>query len=227
MLPCSLLRRIEGFDEFYEPIKLANQSMGLQLPTPERMGRKNVKRYYESMHTRVKEFISSSLEDTFGTLIFDGLLDRKGVSVVNILLSPTGSQKVRKIFFLRSMYTGSRRVDAGLYARLCEESMLEFEKMMPICATVSDNNFSCIKAKEILLERHLHMLSVQEQPHTANWVMQDIGQLLWIKEVLSMVTAVIADLTNHPKLYSNFKELTTEYNFPNSGRSAFQLDRYR
>ncbi|PXF44360.1 hypothetical protein BWQ96_05880 [Gracilariopsis chorda] len=178
------------------------------------------------MRSRVLESIAGLLSEGYATLVFDGWTDTCGASVVNVLLSLTGTQKVRRTFFLRSIYTGSKSCDAALYAGLCQEAIAEYGDIQRVCAVVGDNTSSCIKAKELLFQKYTHLVSVQDQPHMANLLMQDIGDISWVKEVLSIVSTVIADLRNHPKLYSRFKDLKTAFNLKCSAQSSLGTDCY-
>ncbi|PXF45978.1 hypothetical protein BWQ96_04234 [Gracilariopsis chorda] len=60
----------------------------------------------------------------------------------------------------------------------------------------------------------------------ADLLMQDIGDISWVKEVLSIVSTVTADLRNQPKLYSRFKDLKTAFNLQCSAQSSLGTDCY-
>lgn len=107
----------------------------------------------------VKSSIEASLREAHGTLISNALTDLSDENVVIFLLSITGTERVSRTFFLRSIYSGSHSCDAAFYANILAEGMLSIGSMKRVCAVASDNTGCCLKANDILIERHDHLHS--------------------------------------------------------------------
>lgn len=212
MLPFAIFSRKPGKNLFYQIAKVLNPDLCDQIPSMFKMSERNLNIYYESMMDRVKSSISSSFANSYGTLLFDGWTDDNNESVVNVMLSVTGVERTRKTFFLSSTYTGSEPVDANYYADLLENTVLTFGTMKNICAVVSDGASCCRKAKQKLIEKHNHLLPVQDQTHSANLLMQDLGSISWISTVLSKVSSLVTEVRAHSKLYHRYKELKDLHN---------------
>lgn len=87
-------------------------------------------------------------------------MNSNGEGVVNVLLSFTGVEQIRSTFFLKSVYPGSESCDADLYCRVITEIFAEFGDMRRICAVVSDNASSCVKAKYSLAAAFNHLIPI-------------------------------------------------------------------
>lgn len=76
MLPFSILRKEEGKDELCLLLELLYPFSAENIPSPTRMASKNLDAYYQQFVTLVKGSITASLQNSFGTLVFDGWKDK-------------------------------------------------------------------------------------------------------------------------------------------------------
>lgn len=103
--------------------------------------------------------------------------------MINVLLSISGVNRVRKTFFRRSIYTRSDKSDSGFYAQVATDTMRDVEDMKIVCSVTSDNTSACEVAKAKLACRYNWLISWHDQSYLANLLMQDIGGLTVLKKL--------------------------------------------
>jgi len=83
--------------------------------------------YYERVRKETLLRIKQSLNNGYGTIAFDGWEDVNRPLVVNIMMKvETGTDRGRRIFFLKTFYPGSRSMTAAAYKEISESTLDEF-----------------------------------------------------------------------------------------------------
>lgn len=170
------------------------------------------KLYCKTLAT-VKNEIQKCLSHSMGTIIFDGWDDVNSAPVINVLLrtEPNGSMRSR-VFFLRTIYPGHKSMTASQYYREIETVLTDFCSFSNICAITSDNTSACRNARALCEANNDGVVSVNDQAHIADLLMEDIGKIPWIKAVIDKVAAVNADLHRHRKMKVLFTEEQVKWN---------------
>ena len=113
---------------FYQPLHSMRPGYATRYyVTREAFTGRHLDAYFRDMQAKVEYQLADGLRKGYGTLIFDGLDDCTGASVVNVLLrTDNGTDKTRKKFFLDSVFTSTSRMSNNAYERLIEQLMAKF-----------------------------------------------------------------------------------------------------
>lgn len=165
-----------------------------------------------------KEVIRTSLDRGYGTLLFDVWEDVTGSSIVNILSKTESGGTSRVIFFLKSFFIGTRSMNAEEYQEEVEKCISEFvpnpkKAHYSICCIVSDKTVVCIKVHINYSKNHRGVVSINDTNHLIDLLMEDVGKLDWISEVINAVTTIFTCFYQKKKFRDIYKQLSAIHNF--------------
>lgn len=183
------------------------------LPNSRLLSGKYLDEYNERITKNVKERMYTALESGYGTIVFDGWEDINASPVVNVLLHTEETvDRGKCVFFLKTLYPGSTTMTAEQYQLQVASVMEEFGGHNRVCAVTSDNTSACLIARKMYAEKYSQVVSVNDQAHVADLLMEDVAKLPWMAKVVKAVNSIASELHRHRKLTEKYRQVMEEYN---------------
>jgi hypothetical protein len=113
---------------------------------------------------------------------------------------------------LDSVSTGAESQTAEAQARTIEQVMVKNGGVEIFGGVASDNTSSSVNARDLLAEKNPGLVSLQDQSHAADLLLEDIGKLRWSKEIIESATFVSNYVRAKAKLRALHTARKTEYN---------------
>lgn len=101
---------------------------------------------------------------------------------------------------------------AERYQTDIEAAMNEYGVHEHIYAVTSDNTQSCVNARRIYEAKYVRLVSVNDQAHIADLLMDDICMASWLDDIVKKNSNVAMELHQLRKLKEKFCELKDVYN---------------
>lgn len=214
--PFSIVKKVNGlpgpFENFVRLIRpgFADEWM----PSSTELGGNLLDQMHSRIYQNTMNIITTALNSGYGTIVFDGWIDPTGSPVVNIMLHVKETINTAIfIFFLDSVFTGTKKMDSVAYMEEVEKVLSKCGGSDRICAVTSDNKGACKKARESFASKYSRVVSVNDQAHISDLLMKDLPKMLpWIDEVVKRVMTVVVEMSNRPHLREQFKLLMASYN---------------
>jgi hypothetical protein len=157
---------------------------------------------------RVLELIRAwSLSSDQITVCVDGWENVNYCHIFNVLASCNG-----RTVLLDSVSTGAESQTAEAQARTIEQVMVKNGGVQIFGGVASDNTSSSVNARDLLAEKNPGLVSLQDQSHAADMLLEDIGKLRWSKEIIESTTFVSNCVRAKVKLRALYTARKTEYN---------------
>lgn len=157
---------------------------GMKVPSGSKMKSVLVEEYYKLIQDQVRSHITNILREGYATLMFDSSNDRNGPPVTNVLVRVMSTVHYYNVtFFLQYLYSGTSRTNSSYYLSIANsvlDNWLDREKVVVI---VTDNTGNVKNAQESFMHNTFRAVASKDQAHVADLVMQDIGELQWIKRM--------------------------------------------
>ena len=159
--------------------------------------------------------LKQSWENTGCTVMSDGWTDGKGRSILNFLVNcPKGTM------FIKS-------VDASAYAkdaiRLCELLDGFIREIGPqyVVQVITDNAANYVAAGRMLMDRYPSLYWTPCAAHCIDLMLEDIGKLPWIKEIIDSARGVTKYIYNHTFVLSLMRRFTGDRELVRPGITRF------
>lgn len=115
------------------------------------------------------------------TLLFDGWENVNGQVAVNVLLQTESTIKSGRRIFLNTIYTGAKSVTATAYQAELDAVMKQLGRHGTIFAVTSYNTTSCLNAIRYYAESFHGVVSINDEAHVADLLMNDYFKISSIK----------------------------------------------
>jgi Protein of unknown function (DUF 659) len=127
--------------------------------------------------------------------------------IVNVLASVG-----RRTLFLESFQTNGEAQTAENQADFVSHAMRRHGGIKNFAAFTTDNTESSLKMRRIISDRHPGIISLNDQAHVADLLIEDICKTPWCHGVLVRAIAVSNYVCSHSRLSALFKELKIRHN---------------
>lgn len=138
------------------------------------------------------------IDETGCTLVCNGWTDRSGRALLNFLIvTPKGCK------FLHAVDTGTETKDSAyIAAKICEAlETVGPKRVVQICMDSAAVN---VAAMDVVREKYPHISHTPCTAYSLGLLLEDIGKLDWMVDVLKQTKEVISFLTNHHKSIAVF-----------------------
>jgi len=185
---------------------IAAAGPGFKAPTSESLRTDMLLESVEDVMLVLAEFRSSWVE-TGCTIMSDGWTDQRNRTLINFLVScPAGTM------FLKSVDASDKVKTAQLICEIMEEVVQEVgeENVVQI---VTDNAANYMAAGRLFEMRHPTIFWTSCAAHCIDLMLEDIGKLHWIHEVVEKAKSITKYLYNHTivlntmRIYTEGKEI--------------------
>ena len=174
---------------------------GFKMPFGHKIRGELLDKYYADTVSKVKTEMRKLLRFSRATIMFDGSTDVNSAPMVNILVRLTGRMRMEsKTFFLTTVYTGYDTCTADYYVEIVENVNKEFGLGHALAVVVTDKTSSVRNAREIIERKYGRAVVSQDQAHAADKLLEDFGEMSWIKGVLGKVSNIGSDIGRCRKL---------------------------
>lgn len=132
----------------------------------------------------------------------DGWTDRKGSTLLNFLVHcPKGTM------FINSVDASEHIKDAATICELLDGFIQEIG-VQNVVQVIIDNAPNYVSAGKILMERHRTLFWTPCATHCLDLLLEDMGKLSFIKEVVDMARSVPKFIYNHAFVLSLMRKFT-------------------
>jgi hypothetical protein len=136
------------------------------------------------------------------TVMSDGWTDGKGRSILNFLVScPKGTM------FIKSVDASAYTKDAQLLCELLDGFIREIGPQY-VVQVITDNAANYVAAGRMLMERYPSLFWSPCAAHCIDLMLEDIGKLPWIKEIIETARSVTKYIYNHTFVLSLMRQFT-------------------
>ena len=152
--------------------------------------------------TRRLDELKQSWAVTGCTIMSDGWTDGKGRSLINFLVNfPRGT------VFIKSVDASAYVKDARLLCDLLDKFIQEVGPQY-VVQVITDNAASYVAAGRMLMERYASLYWTPCAAHCIDLMLEDMGKLPWIKEVIDSAKNVTKYIYNHTYVLSLMRRFT-------------------
>lgn len=103
-----------------------------------------------------------------------------------------------RVFFLKTVYPGHATMNSEQYFLEVNIVVSEFNIKSNMCAVTSDNTLCCRNAQEMFQKSYGAVVSVNDQCHIADLLMEDCCKLTWLHSVIEAVSSIFIYQRNLP-----------------------------
>ena len=136
------------------------------------------------------------------TVMSDGWTDGKGRSILNFLVScPKGTM------FIKSVDASAYTKDAQLLCELLDGFIREIGPQY-VVQVITDNAANYVAAGRMLMERYPSLFWSPCAAHCIDLMLEDMGKLPWIKEIIDSARSVTKYIYNHTFVLSLMRQFT-------------------
>jgi hypothetical protein len=136
------------------------------------------------------------------TVMSDGWTDGKGRSILNFLVScPKGTM------FIKSVDASAYTKDAQLLCELLDGFIREIGPPY-VVQVITDNAANYVVAGRMLMERYPSLYWSPCAAHCIDLMLEDMGKLPWIKEIIDSARSVTKYIYNHTFVLSLMRQFT-------------------
>ena len=211
-LPFSILSRPGGKDRpFAQYTKFVRP--GLTLPSAAALSTVLLDSYYEIIKSRVKSDITNQLCEGYATLMFYSAEDFNQAPITNVLVRLTGPSRANvKTYYLTTAFTETAKSNTAMYKSICDRAVKEWIGYEKLAGIVTDNTSNVKKAREEMMNEHVRLVASQDQAHVADKLMQDIGTISWISDVIKTVSRIFVHYRRYRKVKIRITQKMKEKN---------------
>ncbi|KAH7426158.1 hypothetical protein KP509_11G087100 [Ceratopteris richardii] len=136
------------------------------------------------------------------TILSDGWRDRKNRGIINILVScPIGT------FFLRAVEVGKKgKKTTGVFIYRHIKKAIEEVGPSNVVQVVTDNASNCRHMEKLLEGEYPHIMWTPCATHCLDLLMEDIGNLSWVKACTLQASSIVTFFTQKVKVLAMFRE---------------------
>ena len=163
---------------------------GYKAPTYEELRGPILQEEKNDINVRLEE-LKKSWESTGCTMMSDGWIDTKDRTLINFLVHcPRG------IMFIKLVDASSHVKDAAL---LCEllDAFIEEIGLEHVVQIITDNAANYVAVDIMLMERHPSLFWTPCAAHCIDLMLEDMGKILFIKEVVDHAKSITKFIYNH------------------------------
>ena len=155
----------------------------------------------EDINSRLAE-LKQTWEVTGCTVMSDGWTDRKGRTLLNFLVHcPKGTM------FIKSLDASEHIKDAATICELLEGFVREIV-VQNVVQVITNNVANYVYAGRMLMERHPTLFWTPCAAHCLDLLLEDMGKLSFIKDVVDMARRVPKFIYNHAFVLSLMRKFT-------------------
>ncbi|KAL3680237.1 hypothetical protein R1sor_023193 [Riccia sorocarpa] len=176
---------------FEEAYRFSSQFPGYKLPSEKRLRTTLLDANYETVREETEKKMFDHMVWDKITISCDGWTNRNGRPQMNMLhISRHGELAHRHV-------DGSNETKSAVW--IAEHITKDIEKRGPpnVLQFVADNAFANILAGKLVRERYPHIIFGGCVAHGLDLLMEDIGKLMWVKEVVNDCKKFIKFIKNH------------------------------
>lgn len=116
-----------------------------------------------------------------------------------------------KTFYLSSVYSGTTRINAMYYHNCAYKVISEWFDIKILVGVVTDNTGNVKNALEMIMAEHFGVVTLQDQAHVADRLMEDIGEIQWIADTINAIVSISVHIRRFQKLKEKVKQLIQEW----------------
>ena len=174
---------------------------GFKAPTSESLRTDMLLESVDDLNLVLGEFRTSWAE-TGCTIMSDGWTDRRNRTLINFLVScPKGTM------FLKSVDASDKVKSAQLICEMMEEIVQEVGEEN-IVQIITDNAANYMSAGRLFEARHPTIFWSSCAAHCIDLMLEDIGKLQWIQEVVEKAKSITKFIYNHTNVLSTMRTYT-------------------
>eukprot|EP00253_Pinus_taeda_P022485 PITA_22485 len=155
----------------------------------------------QDINSRLAE-LKKTWEVTGCTVMFDGWIDRKGRTLLNFSVHCS-----KGTMFIKSLDASEHIKDA---ATICEllDGFIRETGVQNVVQVITDNAANYVSAGKMLMERHPTLFWTPCAAHCLDLLLEDMGKLSFIKDVVDMARNVPKFIYNHAFVLSLMRRFT-------------------
>ena len=175
--------------------------LGYNSATSEELRGPILKAEKQDINSRLTE-LKKTWEVSGCTVMSDGWTDRKGRTLLNFLVHcPKGTM------FIKSVDASAHIKDAAMICELLDGFIREIG-VQNVVQVITDNAANYVAAGKMLMERHRTLFWTPCAAHCIDLLLEDMGKLSFMKEVIDMARSVPKFIYNHAFVLSLMRRFT-------------------